>query len=239
MKKILLASLILFVVSVQDICADNVVLTQAEVKKVEMGMLKGAMQRDDVKAIASVALSFLLTSEDKSYDGDREKLHKKAVFLSLYCAKHKDIATTLFVITKYKQVDPKFALLIAKEFKNATKDDMEIKLDARYYNIIMLYASIVLDSYSQNKDEVNEAIETIMALRNKTPEMSFYLAYLFNAIGNTDIADMFLNEACHAARPNSKVYQYCTSGSDIEQEDLLEKKVSNPDCKKDIGKRCK
>lgn len=222
-----------------SIYAQSQVLSEAEVNKIELGMLKGALERKDVQTLSSIGLSFLTTSESQSYTGDRKKLKAKAEEIISRCAKLGDTATTMYILTSYRKEDPAFALDIAKEYLYATKDNIVSEVAAEHYSISMLYVALVLDSFNQNQEEINGAIEVLMNLKQESAEKSFYLAYLFNAAGNYDLADTFLNKSCHKAKPGSKVYRYCANASDIVREDPLEEKVSNSSCQKDIGKRCK
>lgn len=214
-------------------------LTVVEIQYTEDGILSEALKNKDYAAISTIALSFYATSKNSDFKGDAKKLKKRAIELLLICHKNGHIDTSIFLISAYLKSNPTFSRTVAKEVINLHRNNKQIRYIPSYYNSVMLYVSSVLDNSFEDTKEVNFAIEALESLPNKNAQTNFYMAFLFKAINAYDIADSYLNEACHTSKVGSNIYKYCMNGKDIDKVDLVETKVINPDCKKDIGQRCK
>jgi hypothetical protein len=234
---LMLASSLLFS-SVGNI-EGNKILTDTDIASLERGILKAAIKNRDVSTVSHVALSYFVTSESPLYKGDRKALHKRAIDLLSFCVKNGDISGALFITTKYLKANPAYSREIAKYVIEEAKNSDVLRSNPEYQSVVMLYASSVLDNQYKDKKEINEAIEAIMGLPVPSAQSSFFLAFLFKALGSYSLADTYLNEACHQSKPGSRIYNYCLSGSDVEKIDSIESRVVKPDCKADIGERCK
>jgi len=215
------------------------VLTEADIASIENGILKVALKHKDISNISPIAISYFVTAESPLYKGDRKALHKRAIDLLTYCVKSGDVSGAIFVTTKYLKSNPAYSREVAKRvIEEAQTNDM-LRTNPEYYSLVMIYASSVLDNEYTDKKEINYAIEAIMGLPYANAHSNFYLAFLFKALGSYNLADTYLNDACHQSKPGSRIYNYCISGSNVDKVDVVEDRVVKPDCKADIGKRCK
>ncbi len=219
--------------------ADIESFTQQEIVMIEKGILTKALIAKDYDAISSYAYSFYQTALSAKYLGDKKVLQERAIELLEICHYGNYISSSLFLVKVNLKDKPFYSRKIAFGVIKKNKTNEIVRMDPLYSNIVMLYVSSVLDHENQNADEVNFAIEAMQSLPRETVETKFYTAFLFKALANEEMANLYLDDACHAAKPTTTIFEYCFNGSLIEQEDILANKVSNPDCKADIGERCK
>ena len=234
---LLLCSSLLF--SYVDDTKTGKILTDTDIASLESGMLKSALKHKDVSTISPIALSYFMTADNPTYKGDRQALHKRAVDLLMYCVERGDVSGALFIATKYLKSNPAYSREISRRVINEAQKNDALRSNPEYYSLVMVYASSVLDNEYSNEKEINYTIEAIMGLPYETAQSKFFLAFLFKALGSYNLADTYLNDACHQSKPGSRIYNYCISGSDVDKVDAIESRVVKPDCKADIGKRCK
>lgn len=213
-------------------------LSVENVGSIENTLLKEAIVAKDYSAISTIAISFYALSKSSDFKGNREKLLNKSVKLLELAHKNNNIVASLFLVSSFLNTDPKYARKIAKETILKSFNNDRLASNNIIVTITLLYASSVLDFNSTDSQEVNFAIEALVHLQLNSPEVSFYLAWLFKALGSADVANAYLSEACNSAKPQSKIYSFCFSDN-VEKEDNTRKKVINKDCKSDISLRCK
>lgn len=234
---LMLASSLLF--SYVDNPKTGKILTDTDIASLESGMLKVALKHGDVSTISPIALSYFMTADNPVYKGDRKALHKRAVELLTYCVQNDDVSGALFIATKYLKSNPAYSREVSRRVIDEAQKNDTLRSNPEYYSLVMVYASSVLDNEYSDTQEINYTIEAIMGLPYETAQSKFFLAFLFKALGSYNLADTYLNDACHQSKPGSRIYNYCVSGSDVDKVDAVESRVVKPDCKADIGKRCK
>ncbi len=239
MKKVIFLCLLSFTLLMGANNNADSILSETEVVMIEKGVLGEAIKSKDYDTISTMALSFNATSLSPSYTGNAKKLWKRSIELFELCHKGGYIVSSLYLVQNFLKSNPKYSRRIAIESIKYNQNNEKARYNSSYVNMVMLYVSSVLDHTSSSKDEVNFALEALQSLPEENAQTKFYSAFLFKSLGSDDIANMYLNDACHSSRPGSAIYSYCINGDNIEMEDLLQSKVSNPDCNKDIGQRCK
>lgn len=209
-----------------------------DINTIEKTILKEAILAKNYNAISTVAVSFYALSLQPDFKGNRKKLQARSIELLELAHNNNNITSSLYLVTTFFASKPKYIRKIAKEVIQRSFNDDRLAGDKMITTISLLYASSVLDNESTNTKDVNFAIEALNHLQQSSPEINFYLAWLFRALGSTDVADAYLNESCHMAKLNSKIYDYCFSDSVVKKDDT-ESKVINKNCNKDISRRCK
>ena len=221
------------------VAQDGEILNSQEIVMIEKGILAEALKSKDYDTISSMGYSFYVTALKNPKGKDSKALENRAKELLEICHRGNYITASLFLVKSYLKRDPVYAREIAKESINTNRDNDAMHLNDFYRSLVMLYVSSVLDYKTEDKKEVNFALEALEELRLEDSKTLFYKAFLFNALELYDVADEYLNAACHSSTPGSTIRRFCENSDSIEQIDPLEKRVINPDCKKDIGKRCK
>ncbi|WP_294961487.1 hypothetical protein [Sulfurimonas sp.] len=239
MNNIIIACLLSFSLLMGQESTENQPLSEKEVVMVEQGILGEAIRANDYDTISTMALSFYATSMNSEFVGNGKRLYKRSIELLEICHKGAHITSSLYLVKTFLKPNPTYSRRIASESILLNESNNKIRYNPNYISLVMLYVSSVLDHTSTSRDEVNNAIEALQSLPEENAQTKFYSAFLFKSLGSEDIANMYLNDACHSSTVGSEIFKYCTTGERIEREDLLKNKVSNSDCNKDIGQRCK
>jgi len=239
MKKIFFSVLLSISMLMGAELPENSTLSESEVAMIEKGILSEAIKSKDYETISSMAISFYITSNNPGYTGDAKSLNKRAVNLLVMCHNGGFLPSSSYLVVAFLKAEPLFSSKIAKESILQNANNTKARYTSSYVNMVMLYVSVVIDRKLNDKKEVNFALEAIQNLPSETVETKFYSAFLFSALGMDEIADGYLNDACHMARPGSTIFDYCMNADNVEKEDVFAKQVSNPECKADIGQRCK
>ena len=211
-----------------------------DVKKTENTLLKEAIATKDYEAISAIGIIFFHLSKSLDFKGDKKKLLARSIELLEIAHNHNHIPASLFLVVSFLQSDYKYAQKIAKDVILKSFSNDVIASNNITNSITLLYASSILDHNRKSTDDINFAIEALerLNLTHKVPEVDFYLAWLFKLLGSYEIADSYLNEACHYAKIDSKIYGFCF-GDNVARKDPTEDRVIKKNCKADAGKRCK
>jgi len=211
------------------------ILTKKEITMIEKGILQDAVMVRDYDTISSMAYSFYSTA---LITGSK-KLERRAEELLRICHMGNYISASLFLVKTNLKKKPVYARKTAKESIEINRGNDKMHTNTLYRSLVMLYVSSVLDQKADDKKEINFALEALQELEMEDSKTLFYSAFLFGALGMEDVANEYLNDACHSSRVGSMIYKFCESSEDVEMVDLLESNVIKKDCNKDIGKRCK
>jgi hypothetical protein len=214
-------------------------LSESDVVLIENGMLKSALKDKDIAKISSYALSFFLTANSALYKGDRVLLRKKAMKLFLVCIKENNVTDVLFLMTKYLKTRPTFVRKIGRLAIDQYSYVDLLRYNNEYFSIVMLFASSVLNEKNVSTKELNYTIDAIMSLPKENDKTNFFLAFLFARLNSLNIANNYLNNACHLTKKGSKIYNFCINSKDVVVDDNIENKVIIKDCNADAGRRCK
>jgi len=184
------------------------VLSQKDITVIENGILKEAIKNKNYNDITSIAISFFATSKNQSFQGNKDSLEKRALYLLNLASEKGNISAGNFLVLNYLHYRPIDAHLVAKKIIQTnlkTPSNEYLKVSKTFVTALV---ALTLDHYSTNVNELNFALEALDSLKIDTPQINLFRAFIFKALDSDDLADIFLTKACSRAI-EPKIVNFC------------------------------
>lgn len=185
-------------------------LTPQDVINIKKGILKEAISLNNMDDVTTVALSFLATSKQDVYIGDKNLLLKESLSLLEKASLSGNLKASMFLMLNNVKNEPLSARKLSKSIilKNLYNPSLEYLAFQKTF--ITTYVALTLDHFSTNIEELNFALESLESLKLENSQINLYRAFLFKALDSDELADIYLNKACKNAKLRN-VVNFCST----------------------------
>lgn len=208
-KKItlIISVFIMFNCSVQANINSATPLKSNEVLQIEAELLKDALKYKNWDDVAGVGISFFATSVSGQYDGNSDELKKRAIELINLSVDNGSLIGGNFIMIVMLPIDKRESHKMAKKMISKHQDKINSQTQDTFYGIIMTLATTTLDLYQENQEELNFALESLELVKD-TPEARFFKAFMYQALGAEELAEVYLNSSCNETN-DPKILETC------------------------------